>query len=90
MRRPHLGDQELEVLRFIAEHGPLTVGRATEGFGTPRGLSRSTVKTVMERLHRKGYLSRMQDGGVFHYACQVPQEELVGGLVQQFIEKTLA
>lgn len=91
MSRPSLGNQESELLRYIAEQGPLTVGEVAEGYGKPRGLARSTVVTVMERLRKKGYLTRQRDAvdGVFRYASSAPSGELVGGLIQQFVQKTL-
>ena len=42
-----LGELELELLRWIAQRGPTTVGEALEGYGVPHGLARSTVVTVM-------------------------------------------
>ena len=35
-----VGDQELMLLRDIAEIGPSTVGEVAERFGEPRGLAR--------------------------------------------------
>ena len=43
-----LGELELELMRWITQQGPTTVGEALEWFGAPRGLARSTVVTVME------------------------------------------
>ena len=85
-----IGDQELTLLRYIAEQGPLTVGQVTEGFGEPRGLARSTVLTMMERLRQKGHLDREPGQGVFRYFSPVPAGELLRGAVRTFVEKTLA
>ena len=85
-----LGDLELELLRWIAQQGTITVGEAQEGYGAPHGLARSTIVTMMERLRTKGYLTRRKQDGVFRYASPVGQEALLGGLVQRFVEKTLA
>jgi predicted transcriptional regulator len=90
MQRASLGDQELEILRYVAEFGPNTMGEVVDGYGTPRDLSRSTVVTVMERLRKKGYLQRDTVEGVFRYRCSVDQDEIVGGLIHRFVEKTLA
>ncbi|HLK57795.1 MAG TPA: BlaI/MecI/CopY family transcriptional regulator [Chthonomonadaceae bacterium] len=90
MPGPSLGDQELDLLRYVTEHGPVTVGEVAEGFGVPLGLTRSTVVTVMERLRQKGYLARGKQEGIYHYSAPLPQEEILGGLIQQFVEKTLA
>lgn len=85
-----IGDQELALLRYVAEEGPVSVGKVAEGFGTPRGLARSTVLTMMERLRQKGHLNREQADGVYQYASLVPSGEVMRGAVQSFVEKTLA
>jgi predicted transcriptional regulator len=84
-----IGDQELALLRYVAEAGPVTVGQAAERFGAPRGLARSTVLTVMERLRKKGRLRRRKAGGVFQYASPVAAGEVLRGVVQSFVETTL-
>ena len=84
-----IGDQELALLRYIAEQGPSTVGQVAERFGEPRGLARSTVLTMMERLRQKGHLDREPVDGVFRYFSPVPEGELLRGAVRTFVEKTL-
>jgi predicted transcriptional regulator len=89
MTRPPLGDQELQALRFVADAAPVSVGEAAAQFGEPRGLARTTVLTIMERLRRKGYLSRWKEGGVFRYAPQVAPSEALRQKVEEFIHKSL-
>jgi predicted transcriptional regulator len=90
MDRHSLGDQELEVLRYISEHAPIAAREVADGFGQEHGLAKSTVLTVIERLRLKGYLARKRRGGVFHYAPRVAPNELLPELVRQFVQKTLA
>jgi predicted transcriptional regulator len=85
-----VGEQELALLRWVAEHGPATVGEVAERFGEPQGLARSTVLTVMERLRAKGHLTRHKVEGVYQYASPVPVGELLRGVVSDFVHKTLA
>jgi predicted transcriptional regulator len=89
MKKP-VGEQELVVLRWVAEHGPATVGEVAEKFGEPQGLARSTVLTVMERLRAKGHLTRRKVEGVFQYSSRVPLTELLSGVVGDFVTKSLA
>ena len=42
MELPPLGDQELELLRFITERAPITVREAAESYGKDRSLARTT------------------------------------------------
>src|SRR5438552_9482466 len=89
MEQPSLGDQELEVLRYVSEHAPISVGEVAERFGAPRGLARTTILTVMERLRKKGYLARTKGERPFRYSPRAPQAQVLQGLVREFVEKTL-
>src|SRR5688572_14649823 len=87
---PTLGTQELSLLRYIESNAPITAGEVFSGFGEPNGLARSTVETVMERLRKKGYLARKLDAGLYRYEATVASQDLVSGLVEQFVQNTLA
>ncbi|HVK05918.1 MAG TPA: BlaI/MecI/CopY family transcriptional regulator [Armatimonadaceae bacterium] len=91
-KRQTLGEQETELLRFVAARGPVSVGEATEAFGETAGLTRSSVKTMLERLREKNYLARIrrEEDGVFVYSSPVEERELMTRLVQRFVERTLA
>lgn len=80
---------ELEVMRFIAENEPISVRDAADKFGEERGLARTTILTVMERLRKKGFLKRSLQDGIYVYASAVAQEKLMRGIVEDFVEKTL-
>jgi predicted transcriptional regulator len=87
--RPSLGEQELELLRFVSERAPIAGSEAAEQFGEAHGLARTTVLTVLERLRKKGYLTRRRREGVYQYSPKVAQAEVVQGLLRDFVEKTL-
>ena len=84
-----IGEQELALLRHVADRGGVTVGEAAQEFGTARGLARSTVLTMMERLRRKGYLSRRLNDGVYRYRALSTTSEVLRGAVQRFVERHL-
>jgi predicted transcriptional regulator len=84
-----IGDQELALLRFVSDHGPATVAQAAAGFGQPRDLARSTVLTMMERLRKKGHLSRRHVGGVYQYAPRTAPGTAVRHAVHTFVDRTL-
>lgn len=85
-----IGDQELALLRHVAERNGVTVAEAVESFGGERGLARSTVLTMMERLRQKGYLERRASEGSYRYFADASPGELLSGAVRSFVEKTLA
>jgi predicted transcriptional regulator len=84
-----VGDQELALLRFVGDAGHATVGQAAERFGQPRGLARSTVLTMMERLRKKGHLTRRQQEGVYHYAPRTAPGTAVRQAIKSFVDRTL-
>lgn len=91
VRRRSIGDQELALLHYVGECGGASVGEVAAGFGEPRGLARSTVLTMMERLRGKGYLRRRQVQGVYRYAtvAGAGAGEVMRSAVGSFVEKTL-
>jgi predicted transcriptional regulator len=89
MQKAPLGELQLEILRFLSVEGPLTVGEVAAQFGEARGLARTTILTVMERLREKGYLTRTKEAGVFRYAPYTGKAGLLRDLVHEFVEKSL-
>jgi predicted transcriptional regulator len=84
-----VGDQELALLRFVNAAGHATVGEAAERFGQPRGLARSTVLTMMERLRKKGHLTRRLQGSLYHYAPRTAPGAAIHQAVKRFVDRTL-
>ncbi len=87
--RKSIGDQELALLQHLSEHGEASVGEVAAAFGEPRGLARSTVLTMMERLRAKHYLRRRQVAGVYRYAPSAQPDDVMRSAVGSFVEKTL-
>ncbi|HET7223621.1 MAG TPA: BlaI/MecI/CopY family transcriptional regulator [Rhodanobacteraceae bacterium] len=89
MTRPSIGERELALLRYIGDHGEMSVGEATVEFGQPLGLARSTVLTMMERLRAKDFLKRRRVRGVYHYSVAAAPGAVVRQAVGRFVENTL-
>jgi predicted transcriptional regulator len=88
-RSRSLGEQELDVLRYITDLGDASVGEVARGYGEPRGLARTTLLTVMERLRTKGYLTRVKREGTYRYSPRLPSTDLMRGVIREFIERSL-
>jgi predicted transcriptional regulator len=85
-----VGEQELALLHHLAERGAASVGEVAETFGRERGWARSTVLTMMERLRRKGLLTRRVIDGVYRYRAKSSAAALLTGAVRRFVERHLA
>ncbi|MCY2962687.1 MAG: BlaI/MecI/CopY family transcriptional regulator [Planctomycetota bacterium] len=84
-----LGQVQLEILRYVAEHHPIRVSDVAEYFAQTAGKARTTVLTVLEKLREKGYLSRRKLNGAFHYAPRLGQDQVLASVVQRFVDETL-
>lgn len=80
---------ELPVWRYIADHQPVTVRQVAAHMADTTGHARTTVLTIMERLRKKGHLTRRKVQGVHHYATSVPKKTVLQGLVRDFVEQAL-
>lgn len=87
--QPTLGEQEIAVLRYIAARAPVTARDVVAKFAGEQELARTTILTKIERLRKKGFVTRCRQDGVFYYAPRLPQADVLRGLVRDFVEKTL-
>jgi predicted transcriptional regulator len=89
MEEKSIGEQELALLRHLAERESATVGEISDSYGRDHHLARTTVLTMMERTRKKGYLSRRLVGGVYRYSALESSADILRSLVRKFIEKNL-
>ena len=88
-RRERIGAAQLEVLRYVQDHHPVTVRQVADHLAETRGLTRTTALNVMERLREKGYLDRQPVDGVYRYSPVQAKPQLLRGLVRDFVEQML-
>lgn len=63
-----LGELEAAVMSRLWERGqPMSVRQVLEDLRKDREIAYTTVMTVMERLYRKQFLTRVEDGRAFIY-----------------------
>jgi predicted transcriptional regulator len=90
MREPkNIGKGELEVLRFIHDHHPVTVREVADHFAQSKGHVRTTILNVMERLRKKGFLTRKKSSGAFQYSPREGKTDFFHSLVDQFVQRAL-
>ncbi|MBL8825939.1 MAG: BlaI/MecI/CopY family transcriptional regulator [Planctomycetaceae bacterium] len=84
-----LGSTEVEVLRYLGDHPGSSVGDVADHFANTSGQARTTILTVMERLRKKGYLTRKQVGGVYQYRPKAAKHDFLRRMVATFVDQTL-
>lgn len=65
---PRLGDLEHAVLEYLWRSDEADVTATHKAIGAPRGISANTVGSAMERLSRKGLLTRRKISHSYRYA----------------------
>lgn len=87
--RKNIPPAEMEILQYILDNAPVTVRAVADHFGETKGLARTTVLTVMERLRQKGHLKREEGAAGYLYSPDKPKSEMQRNLVAEFIERSL-
>ena len=85
----NLGELELTVMKAIWENHPCTVKQIAQLLGKQRGCAKTTVLTIMQRLHAKNFLKRRKKGGVFQYSPTEQRGKVMSQLIGQFLDKVL-
>lgn len=97
-----LGDLEAALLRELWQTGqPLSVREFQEGISKSRPAAVTTVATILDRLYRKGIVSRrlVREGGPHYlYSARLTEDEfknvvvhnVMGALLRSFNEVTVA
>jgi predicted transcriptional regulator len=81
------GELEAAIMGVVwSADGPVTVREVVDRLHPERGSAYTTVQTVMEILHRKGWVAREKDGRAFRYAAQASREEYTARLIDEALE----
>jgi predicted transcriptional regulator len=80
-----LGKLEAEVMQILWQRSDQTVSEVEERLRRKREIAHTTVLTTLDRMYRKGYLTREKSGKAFVYAPRYTREEFERGLAQEVL-----
>lgn len=81
-----LGELEAAVMRVLWESSePIKVREVLERLDTGRSLAYTTVLTVLDNLHRKGWVERERDGRAYRYEARHTREEAAARTLHQVL-----
>lgn len=84
-----LGDLETAVLEHVWAHGACDVKAVHRTLGSRRGITLNTVQSTMERLFRKGLLSRQKVSHAYVYSPRQTREELGARMIEEVVSRLL-
>ncbi|MFN0145627.1 MAG: BlaI/MecI/CopY family transcriptional regulator [Dehalococcoidia bacterium] len=70
-----VGELEASVLSTLWVDGELSTPDVFNRVGKPRGLAYTTILTVLQRLYRKGLVSRRGEGKAHKYSAALSREQ---------------
>ncbi len=85
----HPTELELEILKVLWQESPLPVrevrARLDEQAGRP--LAHSTVVTMLNIMHRKGFVRRRKEGKAFLFSPKDGRQSVVGKMMGDLVSK---
>lgn len=85
----HPTELELEILKVLWEESPLPVRevRARLEVDANRPLAHSSVITMLNIMHRKGYLRRRKAGKAFLFSPKVEKDSVTGKMMGDLLSR---
>src|SRR5262245_28047003 len=80
-----LGKLEAEVMELLWQQPDQTVSDVEERLRRKREIARTTVLTTLDRMYRKGYLTREKRGKAFIYSPRYDREQFERELAQEVL-----
>lgn len=84
MRIENLSAAERELMEIVWERGEVTAKEARDAL--PRVVARNTVRTLLERMEEKGWVTHREVGRAYVYRAARPREESIGRKVRELVE----
>ncbi len=85
--RPPLTNLENEVMQAVWNGGTCTVEAVHRIVSRKRNLKETTVRTLLRRLEKKGYLKHESDGRAYIYRAVEPARSVAARAVRQIIDR---
>ena len=84
---PSISDAEWEVMTVIWERSPITSGEVVEALAEKRAWNHRTIKTMLNRLVKKGALDYQHQGRAYLYQPCVSKEACVRRETRSFLRR---
>jgi BlaI family transcriptional regulator, penicillinase repressor len=80
----NLSPAERQVMQIVWDRGEVSASEARDAL--PRDLARNTVRTLLERMEKKGWVTHREVGRTYLYRSARPRAESIGLKVREIIE----
>ena len=84
--RTELSPAQNEIMEIIWERGEVSASEVRRALSKTRKVARNTVRTLLERMEHKGWITHREEGRTYLYAAAQPRRETIGQKVREIVE----
>jgi len=86
IEQPELTPAQGEIMEIVWELGEVSASEVRQVLARTRAVARNTVRTLLERMEEKGWITHREDGRTFLYSAAQPRQASIGQKVQEVVE----
>jgi len=83
---PELTPAQGEIMDIVWERGEVSASEVRQILSRARAVARNTVRTLLERMEEKGWLTHREEGRTFLYSAAQPRQATIGQRVREVVE----
>jgi predicted transcriptional regulator len=83
---PELTPAQGEIMDIVWERGEVSASEVRMILARTRAVARNTVRTLLERMEEKGWLTHREDGRTFLYRAVYARQTTIGQRVHEVVE----
>jgi BlaI family transcriptional regulator, penicillinase repressor len=83
---PGLTPAQGEIMDIVWELGEVSASEVRQVLSRTRAVARNTVRTLLERMEEKGWVTHCEDARTFLYSAAQPRQATIGQKVQEVVE----
>lgn len=83
---PDLSPAQHEIMEIVWTRGEVTAAQVRQVLSRDRDVARNTVRTLLERMEDKGWLTHRVEGRTFLYSAARPRHDSVGRKVREIVD----
>ncbi len=83
---PELTPAQGQIMHIVWELGEVSASEVRQVLSRSRAVARNTVRTLLERMEEKGWITHREDGRTFLYSAAQPRQATIGQKVREVVE----
>ncbi len=82
---PDLSPAQREIMEIVWDRGEISAREVRVALSKKRDVSRNTVRTLIERMEEKGWITHREDGRTHLYSAVETRQTMIGHKVKQVV-----